>query len=152
MEHTISKNMIVTLLNSLLNRFFLLDKQKIKSVNDMWINELGIKTPSADLVVKQLSGGNQQRVVLSKWLERNPSILLLDGPTIGIDVGAKEEIHSIMRDLANKGIGILMISDEVSEVVHHSNRILLMKEGYITSEFDADRITESELLTRLGEK
>ena len=79
-------------------------------------------------------------------------ILFFHEPTRGIDVGAKEEIHSIMRDLANKGIGILMISDEVSEVVHHSNRILLMKEGYITSEFDADRITESELLTRLGEK
>jgi len=151
-EHTISKNMIVTSLNSLLNKFFLLDKKKINGVNDKWINELSIKTPSADLVVKQLSGGNQQRVVLSKWLERNPSILILDGPTIGIDVGAKEEIHAIMKDLANRGIGILMISDEVSEVVQHSNRILLMKEGHIINKFDAASITESELLTKLGEK
>ena len=152
MEHTISKNMIVTLLNFLLNKMLLLDKNKIKSVNETWIKELDIKTPSPDLVVKQLSGGNQQRVVLSKWLERNPDILILDGPTIGIDVGAKEEIHAIMRDLAKKGIGILMISDEVSEVVHHSQRILLMKEGHITNEFDAASITESDLLKRLGEK
>lgn len=152
LEHTISKNMIVTSLNSLLNKFLLLDKKKINGVNQKWINELGIKTPSADLVVKQLSGGNQQRVVLSKWLERNPSILILDGPTIGIDVGAKEEIHAIMKDLANRGIGILMISDEVSEVVQHSNRILLMKEGHIINNYEAASITESELLTKLGEK
>jgi simple sugar transport system ATP-binding protein len=152
LEHTISKNMIVTSLNSLLNKFLLLDKKKINGVNQKWINELGIKTPSADLVVKQLSGGNQQRVVLSKWLERNPSILILDGPTIGIDVGAKEEIHAIMKDLANRGIGILMISDEVSEVVQHSNRILLMKEGHIINNYEAASITESELLMKLGEK
>ena len=152
LEHTISKNMIVTSLNSLLNKFLLLDKKKINGVNEKWINELGIKTPSADLAVKQLSGGNQQRVVLSKWLERNPSILILDGPTIGIDVGAKEEIHAIMKDLANRGIGILMISDEVSEVVQHSNRILLMKEGHIINNYEAASITESELLMKLGEK
>lgn len=152
MEHSIRKNMIVTLLNSLLNKIFLLDKNKINIVNTTWIRELGIKTPSPDLVVKQLSGGNQQRVVLSKWLERNPHILILDGPTIGIDVGAKEEIHAIMKNLAKNGIGIVMISDEVSEVVHHSHRILLMKEGQITDEFEAANITESELLKRLVEK
>jgi simple sugar transport system ATP-binding protein len=152
MEHTISKNMIVTLLNSLLNRFMLLDKKKIRKVNDRWIGELGIKTPSAQLAVKQLSGGNQQRVVLSKWLERNPKILILDGPTIGIDIGAKEEIHSIIKQLAGKGIGIIMISDEASEVVHHSHRVLVMREGRLTHEFEASEITEGELLRRLGEK
>ena len=152
MGHTIKKNMIVTLLDFILNKFLLLDSKKISRINDNWINELGIKTPSSELAVKQLSGGNQQRVVLSKWLERNPKILVLDGPTIGIDVGAKEEIHAIIKRLAEKGMGILMISDEVSEVIHHSDRILLMKEGKITDEFDAHRITESALLMRLGEK
>jgi simple sugar transport system ATP-binding protein len=152
MQHTISKNMIVTLLDSLLNRFVLLDKKKIKYINENWISELGIKTPSAELTVKQLSGGNQQRVVLSKWLARNLKILILDGPTIGIDVGAKEEIHAIIKSLAEKGLGILMISDEVSEVVHHSHRILLMKEGQLTGQFSAAGISESELLNRLGEK
>jgi simple sugar transport system ATP-binding protein len=152
MEHTISKNMIVTLLNSLINKFLFLDKKMIKNVNDTWIKELEIKTPSSELAVKQLSGGNQQRVVLSKWLERNPKILILDGPTVGIDVGAKEEIHSIIKNLSANGIGILMITDEISEVVHHSHRILLMKEGQITNEFSSAGITESELLKRLGEK
>jgi len=152
MEHTISKNMIVTLLNSLLNAVRLLDKRKIKNVNESWIKDLDIKTPSSELVVKQLSGGNQQRVVLSKWLERNPKILILDGPTIGIDVGAKEEIHEIIKNLAENGIGIIMISDEVSEVVHHSHKILLMKEGKITGEFDAASMTEGKLLNKLSEK
>jgi simple sugar transport system ATP-binding protein len=152
MQHTISKNMIVTLLDSLLNRFILLDKNKIGSVNERWVHELGIKTPSTELTVKQLSGGNQQRVVLSKWLARNLKILLLDGPTIGIDVGAKEEIHAIIKNLAEKGLGILMISDEVAEVVHHSHRIIVMKEGRVAGEFDAAGISEGELLTKLGEK
>jgi simple sugar transport system ATP-binding protein len=151
MQHTISKNMIVTLLDSLLNRFILLDKKKIDSVNERWVRELGIKTPSTELTVKQLSGGNQQRVVLSKWLARNLKILLLDGPTIGIDVGAKEEIHAIIKGLAEKGLGILMISDEVAEVVHHSHRIVVMKEGRITETLAAAGVSEGELLTKLGE-
>jgi len=152
MEHSISKNMIVTMIHNLINKLRLLDKKRIRNINDTWIKELDIKTPSSELIVKQLSGGNQQRVVLSKWLERNPKILILDGPTIGIDVGAKEEIHSIIKDLADRGIGIIMISDEVSEVVHHSHRILLMKEGQMPSEFSSSSITESELLGRLSEK
>ncbi|NTW78332.1 MAG: sugar ABC transporter ATP-binding protein, partial [Syntrophaceae bacterium] len=94
-----------------------MDKKKIGGVNERWIRELGIKTPSTELTVKQLSGGNQQRVVLSKWLARYLKVLLLDGPTVGIDVGAKEEIHAIIKGLAEKGLGILMISDEVAEVV-----------------------------------
>ena len=118
----------------------------------MWIKDLDIKTPSSDLIVKQLSGGNQQKVVLARWLARNLKILILDGPTIGIDVGAKEGINAITKDLANKGMGIIMISDEVSEVVHNSSRIMLMKEGRIVSEYDASEVTESMLITRLGEK
>ncbi|MGQ9665482.1 MAG: sugar ABC transporter ATP-binding protein [bacterium] len=152
MEHSISKNMIVTIIEKLVNQFLLLDRKRVRSINDTWIKELDIKTPSPELTVKQLSGGNQQRVVLAKWLARNPKILLLDGPTIGIDVGAKEEIHSIIKNLASNGMGILMISDEVSEVVHHSHRILVMKEGQISNEFYAEDITESELIKELGEK
>lgn len=155
MEHTIAKNMIVTMINNILGKLRILgilDGKKLKSNNEMWIRDLDIKTPSSDLIVKQLSGGNQQKVVLAKWLARNLKILILDGPTIGIDVGAKEGIHTITKDLADKGIGIIMISDEVSEVVHNSSRILIMKEGHIVSEYDASEITESMLITRLGER
>lgn len=152
MEHKIAKNMIATILDHVINTLRILDGKKITSNNDMWIRDLGIKTPSSDLSVKQLSGGNQQKVVLAKWLARNLKILILDGPTIGIDIGAKEGIHEITKDLADKGMGVIMISDEASEVVHNSSRILIMKEGRIVSEYDASEVTESMLITRLGEK
>ncbi len=144
MEHSVGRNLIVTILKSLLSRTGLLNHKKIQTNNKAWIKELSIKTSSAELPVKQLSGGNQQRVVLSKWMARNPKILILDGPTIGVDVGAKEEIHRIVGKLAEKGIGIIMISDEASEVLQHSDRILLMKEGKILSEFDSMNMCESE--------
>jgi len=152
MEHTIRDNMIVTVIRQLARRLGLLDGKRIKAITVARIKELAIRTPSAELQVKQLSGGNQQRVVLAKWLERKPRILILDGPTIGVDVGAKEEIHQIVKALAERGIGILMISDEVSEVVANSHRILLMADGRLGGELDAARTSESEVLERLNEK
>jgi simple sugar transport system ATP-binding protein len=152
MEHTISRNVIVTVIRQLARAFGLLDRRRIKSINATWIKELAIRTPSAELAVKQLSGGNQQRVVLAKWLERRPRILILDGPTIGVDVGAKQEIHEIIKSLAERGIGILMISDEAAEVTAYSHRILLMKDGRIGEEFDAAGTTESQILEKLGER
>ena len=150
MEHTISRNMIVTVIRLLPRAFGLLDGKRIKQINARWIKELNIRTPSAELQVKQLSGGNQQRVVLAKWLERKPKILILDGPTIGVDVGAKQEIHQIIKSLAESGIGILMISDEVAEVVAYSHRILVMKDGRIGADLDAARTSESEILEQLN--
>jgi simple sugar transport system ATP-binding protein len=152
MEHSIGRNMIVTVITELVNRLRLLDRGRIRDLNSAWIQELNIKTPSAGLAVKQLSGGNQQRVVLAKWLERKPRVLILDGPTIGIDVGAKEEIHEIIRGLAEQGIGIIMISDEISEVISYSHRFLLMRDGRIVGEFNTSSVSESDLLTKLGEK
>jgi simple sugar transport system ATP-binding protein len=152
MEHTISRNMIVTVLRQLARVFGLLDGKRIKAINDNWIKELNIRTPSAELAVKQLSGGNQQRVVLAKWLERKPKILILDGPTIGVDVGAKQEIHLIIKALAESGMGILMISDEVAEVVTYSHRIHVMWDGRLGEEIDAARTSESEILEKLNEK
>ena len=152
MEHTISRNIIVTVIRQLARAFGLLDGKRIKQVNERWIKELAIRTPSAELQVKQLSGGNQQRVVLAKWFERKPKILILDGPTIGVDVGAKQEIHQIIKYLAESGIGIVMISDEVSEVVAYSHRILVMKDGRIGAEYDATATSESEILEQLNAK
>ncbi len=152
MEHSISRNVIVTVIRQLARGLGLLDSRRIKSINATWIRELAIRTPSAELQVKQLSGGNQQRVVLAKWLERKPKILILDGPTIGVDVGAKQEIHEIIKSLAERGIGILMISDEAAEVAAYSHRILLMKDGRIGQEFEAASTTESQILEKLGER
>ena len=150
MEHSVNRNIIVTVLRQLVGRLGLLDGRRIRQVNARWIRELAIRTPSAELQVKQLSGGNQQRVVLAKWLERQPKILILDGPTIGVDVGAKQEIHQIIKGLAESGMGIIMISDEVAEVVAYSHRILVMRDGRISAEFDAARTSESEVLQELS--
>ena len=149
MDHSVKRNLIVTMLRTLVGRLGLLDSARTDGFVRSWISELGIKTPSADSPVKQLSGGNQQRVVLSKWMERSPRILILDGPTVGIDVKAKGEIHEIMRTLAGKGMGIIMISDETAEIVQHTNRFLLMKDGRITAEHETREVTENGLLEEL---
>lgn len=149
MDHSVKRNLIVTVLRTLLGRLGLLDNRRTDGFVRSWITELGIKVPSADSPVKQLSGGNQQRVVLSKWMERSPRILILDSPTVGIDVKAKGEIHEIMRTLAAQGMGIIMISDEVAEIAQHTNRLLLMKAGRMVGEYETSRITEEGLLKEL---
>jgi simple sugar transport system ATP-binding protein len=106
---------------------------------------LNIKTPSGDLPAKSLSGGNQQRIVLAKWLAEKPDILILNGPTVGVDVGSKAEIHQLIQELANQGMGILLISDDIPELVRNCSRILLMRSGKITDEFARDKINADQL-------
>ncbi|MCA9136398.1 MAG: sugar ABC transporter ATP-binding protein [Planctomycetales bacterium] len=110
------------------------------------IDELRIKTPSADQVVRYLSGGNQQKVVLGKWLAMNPKILLLDEPTRGIDVGAKEEIYRLMETLSQQGLAILFVSSEMEEVIAMSDRTLVMHEGALTGELVGDDIGEQQIM------
>jgi len=145
MNQSVGKNVIITILDNLLNRFNLLDQKEVEFNIQRWVNELSIKVPSIDSPVQTLSGGNQQRVVLSKWIATNPKVLILDGPTIGIDVAAKQAIHEIIRSLAQKGIAIILISDEVPEVYHNCNRIIVMKKGCVVAEFDAENVTQDEL-------
>jgi simple sugar transport system ATP-binding protein len=95
--------------------------------------------------VQTLSGGNQQRVVLAKWIATAPKILILDGPTVGIDVAAKSAIHDIIRNLARQGIGIILISDEIPEVYHNCNRVIVMRKGRFIAEFDTARATQAEI-------
>jgi ribose transport system ATP-binding protein len=110
------------------------------------IASLGIKTPGPDQVVRYLSGGNQQKVVLGKWLALAPRILLLDEPTRGIDVGAKEEIYRLMEQLAEQGVAVLFISSEMEEVLGMSDRVLVMHEGRITGELSRDQLSEEAVM------
>ena len=105
------------------------------------IKKLGIRARNALQLVRQLSGGNQQKVVVAKWLQTEPRILIMDEPTRGIDVGAKSEIHQLMRNLADEGLAILMISSELPEVVGMSDRVLGMNHGTITIEFSKEHAT-----------
>lgn len=112
------------------------------------IKVLRIKTPSAMQLAGNLSGGNQQKVVLAKWISRDIDVLILDEPTRGVDVGAKEEIHRLIVELARKGIGIIMISSELPEVLGMSDRILIMHEGKVTGIIDAKGATQEAVMER----
>ena len=135
-EKSIGSNIVVTVVEKLLNRLKLISGEKRRNVEDKWIQDLQIKTPSAQMPASSLSGGNQQRVVLAKWLATNLKLFILDGPTIGIDIASKNNIHDIIRNFAIKGVGIIMISDEISEVLQHCNRLLVMREGKIVAEIE----------------
>jgi ABC-type sugar transport system ATPase subunit len=122
----------------------LIDAHKEEQLAKDSIAKFGIRARGPRQIVKQLSGGNQQKVVLAKWLATEPRILIMDEPTRGIDVGAKSEIHALMSALAARGLGILMISSELPEVLGMSDRVLVMKNGTLVAEFDrADATPEA---------
>jgi simple sugar transport system ATP-binding protein len=109
------------------------------------VDELRIKTPDVTRAVSTLSGGNQQRVVLAKWLSADPKILILNGPTVGVDVGSKSEILALLRELAGNGMGIIVISDDVPELLEVCHRLVLMRDGRVAHEFDRRGIDEQRL-------
>jgi ribose transport system ATP-binding protein len=111
-----------------------------------YIEQLRIRTSSADLAAKSLSGGNQQKVVIAKWLGTNPEILILDEPTRGVDIGAKKEIYQIMNNLAEAGVSILMISSELPEVIGMADRVLIMREGKVTGMVSKDHMTQENIM------
>lgn len=145
MNQSVGRNVVITVLGRLLNRLGLIEPPRMRDTIHRWVDELAIKVPSVDAAVQTLSGGNQQRVVLAKWLATQPKLLILDGPTVGIDVAAKSAIHEIIRKLANQGIAIIMISDEIPEVFQNCNRALVMRKGRLVAEFDTARATEKEI-------
>jgi len=149
LDHSISNNVVVRLIDRLTGRMRLVNKRSVAEASSQWIKQLEIKTPSGDLPVKSLSGGNQQRVVLAKWLASNPRILILNGPTVGVDIGSKAEIHELIRDLAKRGIGILLISDDIPELIHTCHRILIMRGGRIVEELKRTDISEQKLNAEL---
>ena len=116
-------------------------------VAEQYRQQFSIRTPSVDLLAGKLSGGNQQKVVLSKWLNTNPRLLILDEPTRGIDVGAKEEVHRLISDLAQQGIAILMISSDLPEVLAMSDRIMVMREGRQMGIFSREEADQEVIMT-----
>jgi simple sugar transport system ATP-binding protein len=151
LERPIGQNIIATTIDKLLNKIRLINQRKMDKEIKNWVDELSIKTNSAQNPVKSLSGGNQQRVVLAKWLASNPHILILNGPTVGVDIGSKTELHETIRGLARKGLGVIVVSDDIPELLHVCNRILLMREGKIVNEFCASETNENELAIKLAE-
>jgi ribose transport system ATP-binding protein len=107
---------------------------------------LNVRTPSVDQVVGLLSGGNQQKVVLGKWLTRTPRLLILDEPTRGVDVGAKTEIYALMDQLAGQGVAVLMISSDLEEILGMSDRVLVMHQGSVTGNLAREQLSEEAIM------
>lgn len=148
LRKTMAENITVTVVDRLKTKFGLVDRSKQEDLVTKWIHELNIKPPYPDMVASKLSGGNQQRVVLAKWLALNPKVLLVDEPTNGIDIGAKAEIHRLLRTLAKNGISIILVSSELPEILAVADRILVMRRGKIVGEFDGDKATQEEIMNK----
>jgi simple sugar transport system ATP-binding protein len=145
-HQSIGNNIVITVLKRFLGALGLIQAEKKAESERSWIERLSIKTPTKDAPASSLSGGNQQRVVIAKWLATDPKVFILDGPTIGIDIASKGAIHQTIRDLARNGMAIIMISDEIDEVLKNCNRVLIMKKGRIASEItDPAGVTEDEV-------
>lgn len=118
-------------------RHYLLSQKAEQELAVTWINRMAIKTPGPNALCLNLSGGNQQKVVLSKWLATKVKVFVLDHPTRGVDVGAKEEVYELIRELANQGLAFLLIADTLEETIGLSNVIYTMKDGKITHRFES---------------
>lgn len=123
-----------------------MNKKTLKNITGTFISDLGISLRNEEQEVKELSGGNQQKVVIAKWLAMEPNILIMDEPTRGIDIGAKSEIYALMRKMTEQGMSIIMISSEMAEVMQVSDRILVMHEGSISGELTAEEVTRNNIM------
>jgi len=145
---TVKDNIVLPSLKKISKWRLVLDERKEEEISEDYVKRLSIKTPSIYQITENLSGGNQQKVVLAKWLATNVDILIFDEPTRGIDVGAKAEIHRMIRELAAQGKAVIMISSELPEILNLSDRIIVMWEGEITAVLDnrEKKVTQEEIM------
>ena len=143
---SIRENISLPNLDSMKNSLGILSKVLELKISEDTIKSLNVKAKDREMISKNLSGGNQQKVVLGKWLIRNPKVILFDEPTRGIDIGAKVEIYQIMNDLKKKGVGVLFISSEMEEVLGMSDRILIFCDGRITGELSREEANQENIL------
>ena len=143
---SVADNVGVASLDKYLDYGFVLNNRKLEALVQENIDKMAIKTPSSATQIQTLSGGNQQKVIIARWLANDPDILILDEPTRGIDVGAKFEIYKIIIELAEQGKSIIMISSEMPELIGMSDRIMVMCEGRITGTVDPKEATQEEIM------
>ena len=143
---SVADNISIASLDALRKGPIMLDDKKILDLVATNKEKMAIKVPSPKTAIKSLSGGNQQKVLIARWLANNPDVLILDEPTRGIDVGAKYEIYCIIADLAKQGKSIIMISSEMSEIIGMSNRVMVMCDGRITGFIDGKDATQENIM------
>ena len=150
LEQSIQRNLVAVGIDQYQSKGKRLSKNRLTAAADKWIKELRIKTKNSLNPVTSLSGGNQQRVVLAKWLAMNPKLMILNGPTVGVDIGSKREILEIIRDRAQEGMGFLVVSDDIPELVQICHRVLVIKSGTISKEFNESQLDEEVLYEELS--
>jgi simple sugar transport system ATP-binding protein len=151
LEQSIGNNIVVRVAGQLRDGMGLVSPRRIVETAGEWIAALRVKAADPNLPVRTLSGGNQQRVVVSKWLASQPKLLILNGPTVGVDIGSKDDLHETMKRLAGEGMGLLVISDDIPELLQSCNRLLLMRKGRIVEELLTEKTHENELAAKLIE-
>jgi ABC-type sugar transport system ATPase subunit len=149
LKMSVEHNLVMAILG-FVSRFGLLRRRLVSAVASRRISELKIVPPTPRRQVRHLSGGNQQKVLIGKWLERMPDLLILDEPTVGVDVGAKSELYAILRRLRDAGCAILIVSSDMEEVMAISDRIMVMRAGRVQGIYDADKVTEREIVAYVG--
>lgn len=143
---SIADNVSIASLDKYVDLGVVLNDKKIEELVRDNVSKLSIKTPSSKTLIQSLSGGNQQKVIISRWLANDPDILIMDEPTRGIDVGAKYEIYQIMIELAKQGKAIVMISSEMAELIGMSDRIVVMCNGRVTGEVSGEEATQEKIM------
>ena len=133
-----------------LTKLGIVDEDQQRVVVEKFIARLGVKCSGPGQRIRELSGGNQQKVLLARWLAMNPKLLVLDEPTRGIDVGAKAEIQTIVKELAEQGLAVLMISSELEEVIEGSDRVFVLREGHNVAEFAGKQISEAAVMAAMA--
>src|SRR5579884_4174041 len=145
MDFSIARNMTLPVLRQT-SAFGFVKRQREREIATDYSTQLHVRSSGIDQLVKALSGGNQQKVVLAKWLITDPKVLILDEPTRGIDVGSKAEVHRIISELASKGLAIILISSDLPEVLAMADRVLVMHEGRITAEFTHADVDQEKVM------
>ncbi len=145
LDHSVRENLLLPLLEKVQNGV-LLSKAKGRSLSDDLIKRFTVKVAHPNRPVRLLSGGNQQKVVLAKWLGTDPDVLILDEPTAGVDIGTKSEILEMIRDLADAGKGVIVISSEYPELLAVSDRIIILRDGAVAAEVPRSDIADEEAL------
>lgn len=127
-----------------------LDYKEMYQITEEWIKKIGCNAQSPTPPIRTLSGGNAQKMVIAKWLNTSPKLMVLNGPTVGVDIGSKADIHGILHELASNGMGVIIISDDISELIQNCNRIIIMKNGKSSGIINAEELSETQLLGLLS--
>lgn len=146
LNHSVAFNTTLADLKNLMKNKIIVSESKRKKIIDKYVKELNIKTDSIYTEVANLSGGNQQKVVIAKWLASQPTLLILDEPTRGVDVGAKSEIYSIINDLAENGLAVILVSSELPEIINMCDSVCVMKKGKITAKLSRTELSQENIM------